>query len=92
VEIEAVGEDDAIVECYCWIAQKLTVDDSLAAFLAHRNAGLRFAALCVDGEGAVIVRHALFAETLDKTVLGRLVETLSAIADELDEELRGRFG
>jgi hypothetical protein len=92
VEIEAVGEQDAIVECYSWIAQQLTVDDRLAAFLAHRNAGLRFAALCVDGEGAVIVRHAIFAESTEKRVLARLLETLSAIADELDEELRSRFG
>lgn len=92
VEVEAVGEENALVEAYCWIAQGLTVDDALGSFLAHRNAGLRFGGLCVDGEGAVIFRHALFAEAASKIVLARLVEVMANTADTLDEELRERFG
>jgi hypothetical protein len=41
--------------------------------------------------GAVIVRYALLAESVGKVTLARLVEALSAVADELHEELRGRF-
>jgi hypothetical protein len=92
VEVEAVGEQDALVECYAWIAQKLAVDEALGSFLAHRNAGLRFGALCVDGEGAVIFRHALFAESASKIVLARLVEVMADTADTIDQELRERFG
>jgi hypothetical protein len=91
VEIEAVDEQNAIVECYCWIAQQLTVEEQLAAFLAHRNAGMRFGSLCVDGDGAVILRHSLFAEAVTQELLSRLVQILAHTADELDEELRGRF-
>jgi hypothetical protein len=91
VEVEAVGADQALVESYSWIAQDLTVDDALGSFLAHRNAGLRFGALCVDGEGAVIFRHALFAESTTKTVLARLVEVMADTADTFDQELRERF-
>lgn len=91
VEVEAVGSENALVECYAWIAQELTVDEALGSFLAHRNAGLRFGALCVDGEGAVIFRHALFEEAASKTVLMRLIEVMADTADTLDEELRIRF-
>jgi hypothetical protein len=92
VEVEAVGDGNALVEAYSWIARDLTVDDPLGSFLAHRNAGLRFGTLCVDGEGAVILRDALFPESVSKTVLARLVRLLADTADELDEELRKRFG
>lgn len=91
VEAEAVGDGDALVESYSWIAQDLTVDEALGSFLAHRNAGLRFGALCVDGEGAVIFRHALFAESASKIVLARLVEVMADTADTIDQELRERF-
>ncbi len=90
VEIEAVGETDAIVECYSWIAQSAVVDEHLAAFLAHRNASMRFASLCVDDEGAIIVRHAMFSEALTKELLARLVRALAMAADELDLEILGR--
>lgn len=91
VEVEEIDDHNAIVECYAWIAQQLTADERLAAWLARRNAGMRFAALCVDDEGAVIVRHALFADGLEKPVLARLVEVMASTADELDEELRDSF-
>jgi hypothetical protein len=91
VEVEAVGNDNALIETFSWIAQKLTVDDQLAALLARRNATLRFGALCVDGEGDIILRHALFPEQLSKTVLVRLVELISSTADTIDQELRERF-
>jgi Putative bacterial sensory transduction regulator len=89
VEIEAVGADAAIVECYSWIAQSAVVDEHLAAFLSRRNASMRFASLCVDGEGAVIIRHALFAEATSKELLARLVGALAMAADELDLEILG---
>jgi hypothetical protein len=90
VEIEAIGAEAAIVECYCWIAQGVLADEELGAFLAHRNASLRFASLCVDGEGAVVIRHAMFSEATSKDLLGRLVQTLAMAADELDLEILGR--
>jgi hypothetical protein len=91
VEVEAVGSESALIETYSWIAQSLTVDDRIAAFLVRRNAGMRFSALCVDGEGAIILRQALFPEQLSKAVLVRLLELMSATADTIDQELREQF-
>ena len=91
VEVEAVGGENALIETYSWIAQQLTVDERIAAFLVRRNAGMRFSALCVDGEGAIILRQALFPEQLSKAVLVRLLELMSTTADTIDQELRERF-
>jgi len=91
VEVEAVGSGNALIETYSWIAQQLTVDERIAAFLVRRNAGMRFSALCVDGEGAIILRQALFPEQLSKAVLVRLIELMSTTADTIDQELRERF-
>ena len=91
VEIEAVGSENALIETYSWIAQQLPVDDRISAFLVRRNAGMRFSALCVDGEGAIILRQALFPEQLSKAVLVRLLEVMSTTADTIDQELRERF-
>jgi Putative bacterial sensory transduction regulator len=92
VEVEPVGDDNALLQCYAWIGQDLVIDEAIASFLAHRNAGLRFGALCVDGEGAVIFRHALFPESVTKTVLARLVEVMADSADTIDQELQERAG
>lgn len=92
VEIEAIGDQQALVEVYSWVAQRIVVDDGLTDFLVRRNAGLRFGALCVDGEGDIIFRHALFPDGAGKPVLRRLIEVMADTADTLDEEIRSRFG
>jgi hypothetical protein len=91
VDIEPAGDDDAVIAAYSWIAQGLTVTPELGLFLAERNAELRFGALSVDGEGAIILGDALFADGANQTVLARLVTVLAESAQALDEELRARF-
>jgi hypothetical protein len=88
VEAEAIGESEAVAECYSWILQGASVDDALAHALVRRNASLRVGALCVDGEGAVILRHALLSGAVDEPGLQRVVEILAHVADEIDSELR----
>jgi hypothetical protein len=91
VEVEEVGDGNALIECYSWVAQGLPIDGHVCEFLVRRNAGLRFGALCVDGEGAIFLRHALFAEQLQEPVLARLIEILGSTADSIDDELTERF-
>jgi hypothetical protein len=92
VGVERAGDDGAVLEAYAWIAQGLAVSPALGLHLAERNAALRFGALCIDGEGDVILQDALFAESVDGVVLERLVRVLAQSADALDAELRARFG
>ena len=92
VEVVAIGDSDAAIDVYAWIAQGLEATPEMAAFLAVRNAGLRFGALCVDGDGDVIFRHALFPDGASTAVLSRLVMVIATTAEDLDDELRSRFG
>jgi hypothetical protein len=91
VEVEAVSDQNVLIECYSWVAQGLPIDGRVCEFLVRRNASLRFGALCVDGEGSIFLRHALFAEQLQEPVLSRLIQLLGSTADTIDDELRERF-
>jgi hypothetical protein len=91
VEIESAGGDDAVIAAYSWIAQGLHVTPEVGLFLAERNAELRFGALSVDGEGAIILGDALFADGASAPVLSRLVRILAESAEAIDAELRARF-
>jgi hypothetical protein len=91
VDIEPAGDDDAVIAAYSWIAQGLRVTPEIGLVLAERNAELRFGALSVDGEGAIILGDALFADGASGSVLARLVRILAESAEALDAELRSRF-
>jgi hypothetical protein len=91
VNVEAVGDADAVRELYAWIAQGLAVTPEVGLYLAERNIAMRFGSLAVDGERAIIFQHSLFAEAVGAVVLGRLVGVLASSADALDQELRERF-
>jgi hypothetical protein len=91
VNVEPVGDDDAVLEAYSWVAQGLPITPALAMHLIERNSELRFGALSVDGEGAIILAHSLFADGANPAVLARLVEIIAESAEALDTELRARF-
>jgi hypothetical protein len=83
---------DAVLECYAWIAQGLPITPGLGLYLAQRNVELHFGALAIDGEGAIMLQHSLFAESVSDDVLIRLVRVLTDTADVLDADVRARFG
>lgn len=91
VQVTPVGDGDVVLEAYSWIAQGLHTGPELGLFLAERNAELRFGALSIDGEGAIILGHTLFADGASEAVLSRLVQILAESAEALDAELRARF-
>ncbi len=90
--VDAPG-GDALLECYAWVAQGLPITPAeLGLYLVQRNVELHFGALAIDGDGAIMLQHALFAESALDDVLVRLVRVLADTADVLDAEIRGRFG
>jgi hypothetical protein len=89
--VDAPG-GDALLECYAWVAQGLPITPELGLYLVQRNVELHFGALAIDGEGAIMLQHALLAESVLDGVLVRLVRVLADTADVLDAEIRGRFG
>jgi type III secretion system-like peptide-binding chaperone len=92
VAAEPIGDVAAVLELSAWIARSVEVTEEVAAYLAQRNRRLRFSALAVNEEGAIILQHSLFPESVAEPVVSRLVRTLAKSADALDEELRARFG
>ncbi len=91
VDVEPLGEDEAILEAYCWLAQGLRIDAEVGLFLARRNVELRIGSLCIDDEDAIILQHGMFAESLVPGTLERIVRVLADLATELESELRSRF-
>ena len=83
---------DAVLECYAWLAQGLPITPELGLYLARRNVELHFGALAIDGEGAVMLQHTLFAESVSEAVLVRLIRVLAETADVLDADILSRFG
>lgn len=91
VEVGAVGDDEAVIDVYSWLAQRLPITPELGLFLARRTAELGFGALSIDAEDAIILQHSLFAEGANAVVLPRLVALIASTAEVLDDELRARF-
>jgi hypothetical protein len=83
---------DAVLECYAWVARELPITPELGLYLAQCNVELHFGALAIDGDGAIMLQHALFAESVSDSVLVRLIRVLADTADVLDADLRARFG
>jgi hypothetical protein len=91
VNVEPVGDGDAVLELYAWIAQGLSITPAIGVYLARRNVELRFGSLCIDGEDAIILQHALFSEAVSGVILERLVRVMAESAEALDDELKARF-
>lgn len=92
LDVTTAPSGDPLLECYAWLARELPITAELGLYLARRNIELHFGALAIDGEGAVMLQHSLFAESITEPVLVRLVRILAETADVLDAEIRARFG
>ncbi len=90
-DVAATPDGDAVLECYAWVAQGLPTTPDVGLYLAQRNVELHFGALAIDGEGAIMLQHSLFAESVTETVLIRLTRVLADTAEVLDADLRSRF-
>lgn len=91
IDVQPFGDDEAVLEAYCWLAQGLRVDAEVGLFLARENVELRIGSLCIDGENAILLQHALFTDSLTTDTLERVVRLLAGLGEQLESELRSRF-
>jgi hypothetical protein len=91
VTANSMGDDDASVSVYAWLARGLTITPEVASRMLELNAEYRFGALAVDSDGDIIYEHVLPAEGLTKGALATVVRLVSSGANEIDNELRMRF-
>jgi hypothetical protein len=66
----------------------LIAPDQSSLFVRRGSIGVRLDI----GDGANMLQHAVFAESVSDGVLIRLVRVIADTADALDAEIRGRFG
>jgi len=83
----AVGDTEALVELYTWLADGVELTPSVTRYLLEKNACLRFGSLGIDADGDVLLADSLFAEHLNAVVLARHIELLGATANEVEREL-----
>lgn len=92
VRVSPIGKDEAVIDVYTWLGRDIQLTPEVARYLLEKNGQLRFGKLSIDPDGDLILEDSLFAEQLDASVVTRLVRLLAAAADEIEDELRTRFG
>lgn len=93
--IQAVprGDDAASVAVYTWVGQGISVETpGVAVRLLEFNAQFAYGGLSVDEDGAIAYDYYFPAEGLTKDSLRFLVQAISSTCEEIDDELRMRFG
>src|SRR4051812_22226144 len=91
VTVQAMGDDEAAINIYTWLAHGLEVTDEAARFLLERNGAFRVGRFSIDDDGDIMLDHTLLADTLSKAELATVVRWMSGIADEVEDELKMRF-
>jgi hypothetical protein len=92
VTASAMGDDDASVSIYAWPGKALRMTDELAMRLLELNVEYRFGGLGVDEDGDIMYEHVLPSQGLSKGALAQTVRLMASSADDIDNELRMRFG
>jgi hypothetical protein len=68
------------------------LDEALMRFLLERNHSQRMGALALDGDGNILIRHALAGAELDQRELQGAVRAVQLAAARLRAEILERFG
>jgi hypothetical protein len=92
VEVTPMGDDDAAVQIYGWVGRNITPTAEMNSRLLEMNNEYRFGRLALDGDNDVVFEHAIPADAVTKASLALLVRVLASTADDIDDELRMRFG
>lgn len=95
VRVNAMGDDQSIVEIFCYALSKVPVTPALYEYVATKN-NYRFGKLSLvvmdDGTGRVMVGHTLLGTYLDPDELLIAVSLVADLADNLDDEMKAKFG
>lgn len=96
VEVEELGSDQSWVRLTCPLLQEITPSPALFEYVAMNADRFKYGALSAtkDDQGQVHLwmTHGLLGTYLDPDELKIAVSLLVQSADELDDELKARFG
>lgn len=84
--------DSAVVRVRAYVARDVTADAALYEDLMKRNNQFVFGAFLVDEDGDVAFQQTILGPTIDEDELKHTVGAVVTTADQLDEEVVGRWG
>jgi hypothetical protein len=95
VSVEVFDEDSSVVVIDSPVIQRVKDDPELYRFIATRAESTSFGHLCVTGSGddlTVHFGHTLLGDYLDDMELRMAAVAVAVTSDQLDDELKERFG
>lgn len=96
VRVSELGEDSTVVRLFCQLVEGATPSDELFHYVAMEGGNYYFGHLAVaereDGSVGLFFMHRLLGDLLDpEELVGAVIGMLSS-ADDIDDEVVGRFG
>jgi len=86
------GDDDAVVLLRSWIVRGPALEIPLLRLLLERNHSQRLGMLAIDGDGDVLVQHALGVNALDQLELDDAIQSVALASLRLRTDILERFG
>jgi len=81
-----------VLDFHSLVVRDIETTPELMRWLLRRNHQLRMGALSLDLDGDIVLKHSLLGDTVTREELQIVLATLVELADELDDEITGRFG
>jgi T3SS (YopN, CesT) and YbjN peptide-binding chaperone 1 len=91
-----IGEQQAGVEIFSYVAIGVEVTQALMRFLLTYNMRLLFGGFGLsideDGTALVVLSHTILGDKMERVELYASVSAIARVADDLDDEIVGNFG
>lgn len=98
VEVEEFGDDQTWVRIVCPLLYQVTLSPELYEYVALHSDDYKYGILSVrldpenEGKGAIFLTYGLLGTTLDPDELKLAVGMLVTTGNNLDDELKAKFG
>lgn len=92
VAVNPVDIHSTIVDFYSLVVREVETAPELMHWLLRANYGLPLAALSLDGDGDIVLKHSVVGDTITREELQIVLRILVDLADGLDDEITQRFG
>ena len=85
-------DDETVVSVRSYVVTGAELKPDLLKFLLEKNNEMRFGGYGVDHDGDIFFTHSVVGSTCDKNELRTSVMAVVSTADEMDDEIVGRWG
>ena len=86
------NEDLAVITTWAYVVSGADITPELMAYLLSENSELNFGAFALDGDGDILLKHTILANTIDPDELKASVLGVALTADRYDDVIIARYG